>query len=643
MPPLEELVYGSEPAPVITLEVESMGGAGGARCLVRAPGLPVIVLPADHEATSLSNGNVGHTVRCPLDDRLLARLEGAGASNLEVALAGRGLQALSPGVVWVALPIRERVTVASVYPTSLILIPGHKSRVYMAGSFQTLLRGMGQSVGEAKRWTVVARDASGASIGKPLTLEEVRHDRLVVSVAGADIAAGVSCFLEISLAGAPGLTSRTLARSLVLIELHAHRPVVDFWPRIALASDPVELQVTLELAHPPAEGKVLACAQRRPASTGTLSWTPASALGPSSFRCLLERGGPGAREVGLGYYGDTSEGGQLLTNLVKVITAPIEVESISPAQGPTSGGTIVTLRGRGFLALPSFGGGLLCQFGGGRGSTTEANPVTDKLMTCEAPKASRAAVLTVTLQAQNSTHHSVILGGSPGTLRLRTFTYYAPPVITSVHPRALSPTDLSSLTLTASLRSAIEGGDGMLVVCRLELQADSRGKQPTITTRAFRLTDTAVACPFSAWPAWLSSAQACSLSLSLNGGVDFSPPYGGIEVLAPALVHEASSHELGSSDASLLVLDLTGAVDAGADLGCHIESPADGREWFFPAHDANSTHVSCLDGASVLAGLRAGQATVSLYDAAVGRVSQQKAWVPALAVAPGDRKGTSIP
>jgi hypothetical protein len=140
------------------------------------------------------------------------------------------------------------------------------------------------------------------------------------------------------------------------------------------------LEVTIELLRE--EQATLACGERRLASRRAFKWSQARPLGGLRYACRLERGGHGVRELGLGLWQELSGHGQLLTNLVKVALAPIEVARVSPARGPTTGGTAVHLVGRGFLALAAFGDGLLCQFGAEVSRSSEAVPHNDTHLTC---------------------------------------------------------------------------------------------------------------------------------------------------------------------------------------------------------------------------------------------------------------------
>jgi len=175
--------------------------------------------------------------------------------------------------------------------------------------------------------------------------------------------------------------------------------------------------------------------------------------------------------LGLGYQLSTLEEGQLLTDLVQLVLLPLEVTGLSPAAGPMAGGTKVRLHGAGFLSLADYGGGLLCQFGTSSSSVT-ATPVTDKLLECPAPPASRATSVVVELHSQNPQEHLVKLMQTDESKGLRTYTYHSWPSIISVHPAVLSPS-AAALNMTVFLSEPAPSLGDLSILCQLQSEVSS--------------------------------------------------------------------------------------------------------------------------------------------------------------------------
>jgi len=283
----------------------------------------------------------------------------------------------------------------------------------------------------------------------------------------------------------------------------------------------------------------------------------------------------------------------------------------------------VRLHGRGFLALGASGDGLLCQFGANAAQASEAVPVNDTVMTCRAPPVWRASTVPITLRSRKPELHRVVLGEAASDLRQRSFTYYRPPVITSVTPPRLSRADYSEPTFTATLDRDLEIQDGLStsILCRLELLGSAREPRGTSRVNATLVTDRTLWCPFASLRARLKDVHECSLSVSFNGGIDYSTPYRGIDVLDSAIILGASSSALERSDSTRLSINVTGSFRDDSELSCHVEALADDREWFLPAQVHNTTHAVCIDPAALLPSLPAGEVSVGLHDALVGRVS----------------------
>ena len=160
------------------------------------------------------------------------------------------------------------------------------------------------------------------------------------------------------------------------------------------------------------------------------------------------------RELGLGLVGRSPAESRLLTDSIHLVLVPIEISGLTPAAGPTSGGTLVQVHGTGFLALAPYGGGLLCQFSPA-GKAVLARVVSDAMLECEVPPAVRPARATLRLQAQDSKYHRVTLSQSEGAIRARTFTYYSEPVASQVFPSVIPATN-GSFNLTVALRTPID-------------------------------------------------------------------------------------------------------------------------------------------------------------------------------------------
>ena len=101
--------------------------------------------------------------------------------------------------------------------------------------------------------------------------------------------------------------------------------------------------------------------------------------------------------------------------------APPTVTSISPAAGPTAGGTSVTITGTNFTGLS---GAAAVQFGGTNASSYTVNSATSITATAPARAAGVADVRVTTP------------GGTSANTAADDYTYYAPPTITSISPAA---------------------------------------------------------------------------------------------------------------------------------------------------------------------------------------------------------------
>jgi uncharacterized repeat protein (TIGR01451 family) len=107
------------------------------------------------------------------------------------------------------------------------------------------------------------------------------------------------------------------------------------------------------------------------------------------------------------------------TAVTLTASGPAITATLSPNQGPNSGGTPVTITGSGFVS----GGSLGVTFGGT--SATAVTFVNSTTITCTAP-AHAAGVVDVVLTN----------GDGQPTTATNGFTYYAPPVITAIRPNS---------------------------------------------------------------------------------------------------------------------------------------------------------------------------------------------------------------
>lgn len=173
------------------------------------------------------------------------------------------------------------------------------------------------------------------------------------------------------------------------------------------------------------------------AADGSVASSPleAAALSQddSAINCAAPAGAPaGAYQVAL-----TLNGGfALVPNLFEAVSftlynpRDVVVLGVSPPGGPTAGGTVVTVFGRGFA---DYGvGQLCCQFGGAEGCGAEgtllaASAAGEDRLVCTAPAA--LAPGTVALEVS-------LAGGAAGSATASGvgFHYYSPPVIDAVTP-----------------------------------------------------------------------------------------------------------------------------------------------------------------------------------------------------------------
>ena len=548
-------------------------------------------------------------------DQLQSRLETAEVRSIELALAGQGPGLSASGLHWVVITIRARVRIMHGYPADLTLVPGQRHKVTLLGEFQTLIISSTENGKDAVLW-VRFKDGGPTDL---FQVKDLRKDSLSFEIPGEAVAAGAEHYLEVG--GTPSVEAgpQVLALSPFKITLSAHLPIVDFQPRVALTSSLRGTSVTLEVLLPPAQGRSLACAQRRPSSSLSFTWSPAISIAPRRFECLLEDGRAGAHELGLGYSMSSLEDSQLLTDLVRLQLVHLEVTGLAPTAGPTDGSTLVRLQGTGFLSLAVYGGGLMCQFGNG-GPTVTATPLTDKLLECLSPRSSRNIPVVVDLISQDALYHSVSLSQLESTLRLRTFSYFVSPSIASIYPPIVSYSGQRTLNITVFLISDIQKFEDTDIKCQLRQEFSGRHRPPAAQVVAQIINGNSVSCSFP-FPDWLLAAEYCELALSLNGGANFSPSYGGIRVFQTPRIRDSSGllrHAHPSADG--LILSIHDLSELSSSAICRVTTTDDDEEisWSLPALLINTTHVECLDAAGVLASLRAGEAIIELHDPVLG-------------------------
>jgi hypothetical protein len=205
----------------------------------------------------------------------------------------------------------------------------------------------------------------------------------------------------------------------------------------------------------------------------------------------------------------------------QLVVVAFEVVSVHPASGPTSGGSVVRLRGQGFLGLAAYKVGLICTFGGVVGDL--AQPLTDELLECLTPKVAGPRTVVLGLAAPRPHLYHLSLDGSAFAARARSFSFYENPVVLDVHPTKV--TSEAPVSLTVALLRPLTDVSQLEIVCRLTSMGARGGA--TLSTAAIAETSSLLACPF---PPLSWAGHEAQLAVSLNGGADFSAPFSGIRV-----------------------------------------------------------------------------------------------------------------
>lgn len=109
----EDLIFGSNPDPLVIFDVTGAANALDLVCLIRAKLTPTMLGSATWKvgATTITG-----QITCSLSTQVLNRLESAKSDHLEVALAGHQLSQGITGLVWLSLPVQERVNITTIEP-----------------------------------------------------------------------------------------------------------------------------------------------------------------------------------------------------------------------------------------------------------------------------------------------------------------------------------------------------------------------------------------------------------------------------------------------------------------------------------------------------------------------------------------------
>lgn len=170
-------------------------------------------------------------------------------------------------------------------------------------------------------------------------------------------------------------------------------------------------------------------------TTGSLAsqWSADTPLG-----CGLDTTSSALPSPNPALYSDTSG---FSIPIVSSQAAPA-ITTLAPAQGPTAGGTAVTITGTGFAATASGNG---VRFGSTPATVTAASATS---LTMIAPPGSAGPV-------------SVTVSTADGTSTAATYTYVAPPAVTSVSPSSGSTAGGTSVTIKGSGFSPAAAGDAV--------------------------------------------------------------------------------------------------------------------------------------------------------------------------------------
>ena len=150
---------------------------------------------------------------------------------------------------------------------------------------------------------------------------------------------------------------------------------------------------------------------------GGTAATQVTVVSSTSITCTAPAGTPGVADVSV-----TTSGGTATLQDAFTYNAGPAVTSVAPGNGPSSGGTALTLTGTGFTANAA--GTNTVTVGGA--ACTGVNAASDTQITCTSPAGTAGATVNVTVSNINGS--ATLTGG---------FTYNAAPTITTVGPNAV--------------------------------------------------------------------------------------------------------------------------------------------------------------------------------------------------------------
>ena len=175
-------------------------------------------------------------------------------------------------------------------------------------------------------------------------------------------------------------------------------------------------------------------------------------------------------------------------------------------------------------------------------------------------------------------------------LTSRRFTFYRSPAVSSISPDAILE-QYESFKLTVTLDSELEHWPEFDIICRLEKASTG---STAILEPATIVDSRQVECPFGRLDAWLGQAEVWHLSLSFNGGQDFSTTLRGIDVHRELPLGSAAQYSIEASTAVQLLVNTSMLEPLAPGTLCRVSSASLESEHYLPASQINSTHAECL-------------------------------------------------
>jgi hypothetical protein len=180
--------------------------------------------------------------------------------------------------------------------------------------------------------------------------------------------------------------------------------------------------------------------------------------------------------------------------------------------------------------------------------------------------------------------------------------------------------------ITVILQEPLASSFMKTTYCRLQDSVPSKSELFSKVVAAVVYNPTTIHCLFPAIE-WLTESNLCLLSLSLNEAADFSIVYRAIRVVEPprglgSAIFLRSNH----TRAGRVVLrhsDL--GNNTSPAIGCLSLDEDKEPSWFLPATQLNSSHITCMDGAGILAN----GGSIALLDRVAGLVSRSPTHVEA--------------